>query len=86
MFAFGNMIVQNSAGVMKVDGLDIDVLVEGVMVKRTAQREVSHIKAFMSDRVKRCHSIAPLVGAQDSSCKHKPVLQRRLSNEKFVDP
>ena len=42
------MIVQNSSCVVEVDGLDIDVGVEGVLVEenRTAC-EVSHMKAFM---------------------------------------
>ena len=52
MFTFDNMIVQDSLGVMEVDGLDIDVSVEGVLVEENRTTcEVSHKKAFMSDCV-----------------------------------
>ena len=48
MFAFDNMIVQDSPGVMEVDGLDIYVGVEGVLVEEDRTTcEVSNIKAFM---------------------------------------
>ena len=48
MFSFHNVIVQDSPGVVEVDGLDIDVGVEGVLVEENRTTcEVSHIKEFM---------------------------------------
>ena len=48
MFAFDNMIVQHSPGVVEVDGLDIDVGVESVLVEENRTTfEVSPKKAFM---------------------------------------
>ena len=48
MFAFDKMIGQYPPGVVEVDGLDIQVGVEGVLVEGNRTTcEVSLIKAFM---------------------------------------